>query len=166
MKREASSGSRRPAVISSAAPFITTWVVVSSQPTGRSVGMIVGAIGLLVPALWSTTLTTTVGISFGALGIGALFVVASVTALGQVSPQEAGIASGLLSTFHEIGASVGVATVSSIAVVSLTTGGDAGFKQAFLAVAIGAFAATVIASIAIPGRARRSSETREATALR
>ncbi|PZR52427.1 MFS transporter [Xylanimonas oleitrophica] len=122
-----------------------------------AIGMIVGAIGLLVPALWSTTLTTTVGISFGALGIGMLFVVASVTALGQVAPEEAGIASGLLSTFHEIGASVGVATVSSIAVVSLTAGGDAGFQRAFLAVAIGAVAATIIASIAIPGRARQAS---------
>lgn len=124
-----------------------------------AIGMIVGAIGLLVPALWSTTLTTTVGISFGALGIGMLFVVASVTALGQVAPEEAGIASGLLSTFHEIGASVGVATVSSIAVVSLTAGGDTGFKQAFLAVAIGAIAATIIASIAIPGRARQAAPT-------
>lgn len=122
-----------------------------------AIGMIVGAIGLLVPALWSTTLTTTVGISFGALGIGMLFVVASVTALGQVAPEEAGVASGLLSTFHEIGASVGVATVSSIAAVSLTAGGDAGFKQAFLAVAIGAVAATVIASIAIPGRPRKAA---------
>ncbi len=122
-----------------------------------AIGMLVGAIGLLIPALWSTTLTTTIGISFGALGIGMLFVVASVTALGQVAPEEAGIASGLLSTFHEIGASVGVATVSSIAVVSLTAGGDAGFKQAFLAVAVGAVAATVIATIAIPGRVRQVS---------
>lgn len=118
------------------------------------IGMIVGAIGLLVPALWSTTLTTTIGISFGALGIGILFVVASVTALGNIAPEESGIASGLLSTFHEIGASVGVATVSSIAVVSLSGDGDSGFKQAFLAAAIGAIAAAVIASIAIPGRPR------------
>lgn len=122
-----------------------------------ALGMIVGAVGLLIPALWSTTLVTTIGISFGALGIGMLFVVASVTALGQVAPEEAGIASGLLSTFHEIGASVGVATVSSIAVVSLTAGGDAGFKQAFLSVAIGAVAATIIASIAIPGRPRQAA---------
>lgn len=119
-----------------------------------AIGMIVGAIGLMVPALWSTTLLTTIGISFGSLGIGMLFVVASATALGQVAPEEAGVASGLLSTFHEIGASVGVATVSSIAAVSLTGGGDTGFQQAFLAAAIGAIAATIIASIAIPGRPR------------
>ncbi|MDV8022665.1 MFS transporter [Rhodococcus sp. IEGM 1330] len=118
------------------------------------IGMAVGAIGLLIPALWATTVSTTVGISFGALGIGMLFVVASVTALGNVAPDEAGIASGLLSTFHEIGASVGVATVSSVAAVSLSGGGDAGFKQAFLVAAIGAIVAAVIASFAIPGRQR------------
>ncbi|WP_250506984.1 MFS transporter [Bowdeniella massiliensis] len=127
------------------------------------IGMVVGAIGLLVPALWATTVTTTIGISFGALGIGMLFVVASVTALGQVAPEEAGIASGLLSTFHEMGASVGVASVSSIAVVSVVGGGDTGFRQAFLAAAIGAIAAAIIASIAIPGRARSTSEASEAT---
>lgn len=118
------------------------------------IGMLVGATGLLVPALIPTTFTTTVGISFGALGIGMLFVVASVTALGQIAPEEAGIASGLLSTFHEFGASIGVATVSSIAVISLTVGGDAGFRQAFLTTAIAALIAAVIAVIAIPGRAR------------
>lgn len=122
-----------------------------------AVGMIVGAIGLLVPALWATTVTTTIGISFGALGIGMLFVVASATALGNVAPEEAGIASGLLSTFHEIGASVGVATVSSLAVVSLAGGGDTGFKRAFLAASIAAIAATIIASFAIPGRSRHAS---------
>ncbi len=119
-------------------------------------GMIVGAAGLLVPALWSTTASATAGISFGALGIGMLFVVASVTALGQVAPEEAGIASGLLSTFHEIGASVGVATVSSIAVVSLADGGDTGFREAFLVVSIGAIIAAVVALIAIPGRPRQA----------
>ncbi|WP_448223556.1 MFS transporter [Gordonia iterans] len=113
-------------------------------------GMLLAGLGLLVPAIWSTTITTTLGISFGALGIGMLFVVASATALGNIAPAEAGIASGLLSTFHEIGASVGVATVSSIAAVSLLGGGDAGFKQAFLAAAIGAAIAAVIAAAAIP----------------
>ncbi|WP_026851704.1 MFS transporter [Glaciibacter superstes] len=144
---------------------IAVATMVGAQLAGRLVGklgarklgatgMIVGAAGLMVPALIPTTLTTTIGISFGALGIGMLFVVASITALGQVAPEEAGIASGLLSTFHEFGASIGVATVSSIAAASLTTGGDAGFKQAFLAIAIAALGATVIAAIAIPGRPR------------
>ena len=116
-------------------------------------GMTLAAIGLLAPALWPTTLATTVGVSFGAFGIGALFVVASATALGQIGPEEAGIASGLLSTFHEFGASIGVATVSSIAALSLVAGGgDAGFQQAFLFAAVAAVVAAVISVIAIPPR--------------
>lgn len=122
-----------------------------------ALGMIVGAAGLVVPALWPTTLTTTIGVSFASLGIGMLFVVASVTALGSVAPEEAGVASGLLSTFHEFGASIGVATVSSIAAVSLTGDGDAGFSRAFFAAAVGALIATVIAVIAIPGRPKTAA---------
>jgi len=116
-------------------------------------GMIVAAIGLLVPAVWATTLATTIGVSFGAFGIGALFVVAAATALGQIGPEEAGIASGLLSTFHEFGASIGVSVVSSIAAISLVTGGgDNGFQQAFLFAAIAAAVAAVISAFVIPPR--------------
>ena len=42
--------------------------------------MAIAAVGLAVPALWHTTVATTIGVSFGAFGIGALFVVASATA--------------------------------------------------------------------------------------
>ncbi|WP_022883689.1 MFS transporter [Glaciibacter superstes] len=117
-----------------------------------AIGMIIAAVGLLIPALWVTTLATTIGISFGAFGIGTLFIVASATALGQVAPEEAGIASGLLSTFHEFGASIGVATVSSIAALSLAGGGNAGFQQAFLVAAIAAIVAAIISSIMIPAK--------------
>lgn len=74
---------------------------------GRSLGvagLAVAAIGLAVPALWPTTVGVVVGISLGAAGIGGLFVVAAATALGNVAPHEAGIASGVLSTFHEFDA--------------------------------------------------------------
>nr|WP_261782581.1 MFS transporter [Rhodococcus sp. BP-260] len=116
-------------------------------------GMLIAALGLLVPALWATTAATTIGVSFGAFGIGALFVVASATALGQIGPEEAGIASGLLSTFHEFGASIGVATVSSIAALSLVAGGgDTGFQHAFLFAAAAAALAAMISAVVIPPR--------------
>ncbi|NWJ75123.1 EmrB/QacA subfamily drug resistance transporter [Pseudonocardia alni] len=114
-------------------------------------GMVVAAVGLLVPALWPTTLATTIGVSFGAFGIGTLFVVASATALGQIEAHEAGIASGLLSTFHEFGASVGVATVSSIAALSLAAGaGTIGYQQAFGFAAAAALVAAGVSALAIP----------------
>lgn len=113
--------------------------------------MAIAAVGLAVPALWHTTVATTIGVSFGAFGIGALFVVASATALGQIGPEEAGIASGLLSTFHEFGASVGVATVSSLAAVSLAAGGgESGFQQAFGFAAGAAIIAALVSLVAIP----------------
>lgn len=117
-----------------------------------AVGMVIAAAGLLVPALWTTTLTTTIGVSLGAFGIGALFVVASATALGHIAPEEAGIASGLLSTFHEFGAALGVASVSSIAALSLVGGGDSGYQRAFGAVAAAALVAAVVGAALIPAR--------------
>lgn len=117
-------------------------------------GMVIAAAGLLAPALWPTTLATVVGVSVGALGIGALFVVASATALGQVEPAEAGVASGLLSTFHEFGASIGVATVSSVAAASLAGSDATGFQSAFLVAAIAAMVAAVIAGLLIPRTGR------------
>lgn len=116
-------------------------------------GMVIAAVGLLVPVLWTTTLATTIGVSFGAFGIGALFVVAAASALGQVAPEEAGIASGLLSTFHEFGASIGVATVSSIAALSLAAGaGNTGFQQGFGAAAAAALVAAAVGFALIPAR--------------
>ncbi|WP_066588332.1 MFS transporter [Cellulomonas timonensis] len=115
-----------------------------------ALGMVIAAAGLLVPAIWPHTAAITLGVSFGALGIGALFVVASATALGQIGPEEAGIASGLLSTFHEFGASIGVATVSSIAALSLVAGGDTGFQQAFGFAAGAAAVAAAVSLIAVP----------------
>ncbi len=118
------------------------------------IGMTIAGVGLLVPALWSTALATVVGVSVGALGIGALFVVASATALGQVDPSEAGVASGLLSTFHEFGASIGVATVSSVAAASLAGNDASGFQAAFLVAAIAATIAAVVAGLVIPRAGR------------
>jgi ribosomal protein S18 acetylase RimI-like enzyme len=47
-----------------------------------------------------------------------VFVVASATALGQVGPHEAGLASGIVSTFHEFGVSRGFATAAVVAAVA------------------------------------------------
>jgi hypothetical protein len=101
--------------------------------------------------------------SIGAAGIGAAFVAASATALGQVDHQVAGLASGLLSTFHEFGAALGVAVVSSIAAASIagTTGG--GFGRAFTFTAITAAVAAVLALFAVPVAAAAKTETETAS---
>jgi hypothetical protein len=85
-------------------------------------GLVVAAAGLAVPAAWNGTVAMVAGMTVGAAGTGALFVVASATALGQVAAHEAGLASGIVSTFHEFGASLGAAVASSIAALSIGNG--------------------------------------------
>ena len=58
-----------------------------------------------------------------ALGIGATLVTATTTALAHVQPEEAGVRSGLVSTFHDLGSALGVAVLSSLAATSVTVAG-------------------------------------------
>ncbi|MGW7170004.1 MFS transporter [Streptomyces sp. NPDC054884] len=114
------------------------------------------AAGFLVPVLWSGTAAMVTGMSVAAAGLGALFVVAAATALSSVAPQEAGVASGIVSTFHEFGASVGAAAVSSAAAASIAvrTGAQAssGFDDAFLVATGVAALSAVIALWLIPSK--------------
>ncbi|MGW3989745.1 MFS transporter [Streptomyces sp. NPDC004830] len=110
----------------------------------------VSAAGFLIPVLWSGTTAMVTGVSIAAAGLGALFVVASATALGNVAPHEAGVTSGIVSTFHELGASAGAAAVSTAAAASLVThSGTApttGFDNAFL-LATGVAAASALITL-------------------
>jgi EmrB/QacA subfamily drug resistance transporter len=81
-------------------------------------------------------------------GVGLAFVTASIAALAGVPEHESGLASGLSNTAFQIGAALGVAIVTTVAVTRtddyLATNTDAnrlvalteGFQSAFLAVAI------------------------------
>jgi MFS family permease len=107
-------------------------------------GMGIAAAGFTVPVLWTSTAGIVIGLSVAGAGLGVMFVVSSATALGAVAPHEAGVASGLLSTFHEFGAASGAAIVSSVAAASLTAQTVTGFQDAFLVCAIGAGAGAVL----------------------
>jgi EmrB/QacA subfamily drug resistance transporter len=117
-----------------------------------SAGLLVAALGMAVPALVDGTLAMAVGVSIVGAGAGIVFVVASATALGQVEPQEAGLASGILSTFHEFGASFGAAVVSSLAAASIAGATYDGFERAFTTAAAVAAVAAVLAFFVTPGR--------------
>lgn len=116
------------------------------------IGLLIAAAGLVVPAFGMSTLTTVVAVSVGSAGLGVLFVVAAATALSQVEPHLAGVASGILSTFHELGASLGAAVMSGVAAASLVDGTTAGFERAYLVAAVIAALAAVVAGVLIPGR--------------
>ncbi|MER5317799.1 MFS transporter [Streptosporangium roseum] len=117
--------------------------------------LIVAAIGLAVPAISMTPVTVVTGVAVAAAGTGAMFVIASATALGQVAPHEAGIASGIVSTFHEFGASIGAAVVSSVAAASLMGTTLTGFTSGFAVAAVAAAVGAVAAALVTPGRSTR-----------
>lgn len=113
--------------------------------------------GLLVTAGGSIVLTqvdsaagTVVGLVIGAVGIIPVFVSATTTALGFVSHHEAGIASGVVNTFHEVGGAIGVATVSTLAAAGIADRSGAGFPDAYTALAAVAAVAAVVALVVIP----------------
>jgi EmrB/QacA subfamily drug resistance transporter len=116
-------------------------------------GLLAAAIGMAVPALSMHPATVVVGTAIAGAGTGAIFVVASATALGQVAPHESGIAAGIVSTFHEFGASIGAAVISSVAAASLIGDTLSGFTNGFILAAVASAAAAVAAAVLTPGRA-------------
>jgi EmrB/QacA subfamily drug resistance transporter len=115
-------------------------------------GLLISALGMAIPATLEGPGATVLGLSITGAGTGIVFVVASTTALGQVDPREAGLASGILSTFHEFGAALGVAVASSIAAASIAGTSSDGFARGFTTGAIVAAAAALVVLIVTPGR--------------
>ncbi|TDO45710.1 EmrB/QacA subfamily drug resistance transporter [Kribbella sp. VKM Ac-2527] len=130
---------------------------VSGQVVGRFgarpvavIGMLIAALGTAIAAIWDGPVLVVTGISIGAVGIGAAFVASSTTALAQIDYREAGLASGILSTFHEFGAALGAAIVSSIAAASIAGTSGTGFTRGFTFAAITAAVAAVLALVVVP----------------
>jgi EmrB/QacA subfamily drug resistance transporter len=104
-------------------------------------------------------------------GIGLAFVTATVAALAGVAEHEAGLASGLSNTATQIGGSLGVAAITTVAVSRsddyLAANEDAnplvvlteGFQSAFLACVVLAGIGAVLALL-LPGRPRKAPQDR------
>jgi EmrB/QacA subfamily drug resistance transporter len=96
------------------------------------------------------------GFVLSVLGVGPAFVVATGTTLAHVPAAEAGVASGVVNTFHELGGSIGVAVISTIAAAGITSApaasGDGfatsvagnGFAAGYLACSIAALTAAAV----------------------
>jgi len=80
------------------------------------------------------------------LGTGLVFPSASVAAMHDVGHHEAGLAAGMLSTAHELGAALGVAVLAAVA----GAGGAAGYEDGFLVAAGIAIASAAVALVAAP----------------
>ncbi|GAA1786750.1 DHA2 family efflux MFS transporter permease subunit [Actinomadura chokoriensis] len=118
-------------------------------------GLLTAAVGMALPALVLNPVTAVIGTAIAGAGTGAMFVVASATALGQVAPHESGIASGIVSTFHEFGASIGAAVISSVAAASVTGDTLDGFTDGFVLAAITATVAAAASAALTPPRPRK-----------
>ncbi|MDX6280439.1 MAG: hypothetical protein QOH03_1510 [Kribbellaceae bacterium] len=129
---------------------------------GRIGGRAVAAGSFLVTALGAALLTQVgdsvwtgvlPGFLLAALGIGPLFVTAMTTTMANVPAAEAGVASGVVTTFHELGGSIGVAVMSTVAAASFA--GPAivstdGFSTGYAVCAIAAVVSGVIALLLVP----------------
>ena len=115
--------------------------------------LLTAAVGLAIPAADTGTVTLSVGLSVASAGLGAGFVAATTTALAHVSPDEAGLTSGLVNTCHEFGGAIGVPVVSSIAGSSIAAGhlaGPGGLTDALAFLAVSAAAGAVAALFLVP----------------
>ncbi|HWD81773.1 MAG TPA: MFS transporter, partial [Kribbella sp.] len=113
-------------------------------------GFLVTALGVAAPAVWEGAAVIVIGMSVGTIGLGAAFVASSTTTFAQIDHREAGLASGILSTFHEFGASLGVAVVSSVAAASLAGTVTTGFTRGFTFAAVTGAVAAVLALLVVP----------------
>lgn len=145
------------------AVVITVGAHLASRLVGVVGGRPVGAVAFLATAGGTAMLSRVAADSdayrdflpwfvVAALGIGAAFVVATTTTLSNVAHHEAGLASGLVNTFHEVGGAVGVAVASAVAAGSIASGGleVAGFGDAYLVFAGMAAVTAVIVTRLVP----------------
>jgi EmrB/QacA subfamily drug resistance transporter len=141
-------------------------LMIGAIAAGRLVGTVgtrpVAVVGLVLVAIGNGLL---IGVSAGgnvyaealpgvtvfALGGGPLFVCATTSALGRVSLHEAGLVSGIVNTFNQLGAAICVAVASTVAAAGLTpTPSIDGFTHAFTVFAVVAAAAAVLALGLVP----------------
>ncbi|MGW4136109.1 MFS transporter [Streptomyces mirabilis] len=90
------------------------------------------------------------GLAVASLGLGAVFVTATTTALAMVAREEAGLASGVVNTFHEVGGSIGVAVLSTVAAAGVEHGAIDGFTDAFRLSAVVAAVSAGVALFLVP----------------
>ncbi|MGX1268415.1 MFS transporter [Streptomyces phaeoluteigriseus] len=133
----------------------------ASRLVGRAGSRAVAVGGMAVACLGSVPLTRLSadssvhlvllpGFAVACFGLGAVFVTATTTALGMVDHHEAGLASGVVNTFHEVGGSIGVAVVSTVAATGIESGSVGGFTDAFALCAVVAAGGAVAALGLVP----------------
>ena len=144
------------------AAAITVGAAIASQVIGHLGpkhlmlgGLLVVAAGALFlatmdsdPSYWTDVLPGFVVIG---LGTGPMFVAISIAAMAGIRHEQSGLASGVMMTGHEVGAALGVATLTAIAGDLTTRAGliDA-YPHVFTAIAVAMVALAAFAAVAVP----------------
>ena len=142
---------------------IALGTLVGAHVAGHAVGAygprVVGPVAFLVTATglgvagWQLTSVALLisGVSVAAAGLGAGFVTSTTTALGDVDHAHVGAVSGVVNTFHELGAALGVAALSGL--VATGASGTAEPDVGLGLIVAGSVAAglAVLGALVIPG---------------
>jgi EmrB/QacA subfamily drug resistance transporter len=117
-----------------------------------AIGLLLVAVGgillVLAPDAASYAVDVLPGFIVLGLGVGLVFPAGSIAAMSEVGEESAGLASGLLTTGHELGAAFGAAAISAVATAAPTF--VAGYADGFAAVAATAGVVALVALKAIP----------------
>lgn len=119
-----------------------------------SVGFATAAVGMLllsgVSAQGSYVSDVLPGMLVAGLGLGVVLVCVSVSIMTGAREAETGMLSGLNTTGHEIGGSIGIATLATIAAGSAGQAGAGGISDAFLVATAIAATAGLVAALLLP----------------
>ena len=119
-------------------------------------GLAIAALGMATAAGIASMTVLVIAMSIASLGTGMAFVASAASTFSAVAPHEAGVGSGVLSTFHEFGAATGVSAVSSVVAAALTGGSLTAYNSGFWFASAVAAVAAVLAVAVLP---RRNSAT-------
>jgi EmrB/QacA subfamily drug resistance transporter len=107
------------------------------------------------------------------IGMGMSFVPVTIAGTSGVAPEDSGLASGLLNTTQQVGGSLGLAILSSVATsrttsalhtgLALPAALTHGFKGAFIVAAVLCAAGAVFTMVLLPGRRREPADERVQT---
>ena len=116
------------------------------------VALLTAAAGFAVAAANPTSVPVLIAaIAVVAIGAGAGLVTATTTALATAGEAESGVLSGVVNTFHELGAAIGAAVFSGIAAASLAVAGSSdGYVRAFTVAAVIAVVGAVAGHVLVP----------------
>jgi hypothetical protein len=85
-----------------------------------------------------------------AIGVGLEFPTIQVSAMSEVQAEMAGLASGMMTTAHEIGSAFGVAVLSAVATGSGALGTAVGYGDGLTVVALGSLVLAGLAGATVP----------------